>query len=353
MTSICVLPGSAGKALASGISELLGIPVTESVVGRYPDGELRPRVEQVRGRDVFVVQSTSPPVGERLMELLLLLDACRRAGAGRVTAVVPYFGYARQDRLELPGQSVGIKVAADAIAHAAADGLVVVDPHTPALAAVCPVPVEVVSAVPLLAERIAPAWTEAVVVAPDLAAAALAERYAETMRESVALVRKFRVDEHRVSAREMLGEIAGHRVVVVDDMICSGGTIEATVALLHNTLPTSRWRPHTARWPPAQAIACDGSACGASLSPTRSSLARREARSKYVRSRRSWRKRSRRCTAVSRSTTRVSLGESGRRGRMSGQADVHDRKAKRWESTPRVSRNSLSTNAGRYSAPSR
>ncbi|MBF6095651.1 ribose-phosphate diphosphokinase [Nocardia cyriacigeorgica] len=234
MTSICVLPGSAGEALASGISELLGVPVTECVVGRYPDGELRPRVEQVRGRDVFVVQSTSPPVGERLMELLLLLDACRRAGAGRLTAVVPYFGYARHDRLELPGQSVGVKVAADAIAQAGADRIVVVDPHTPALAAVCPVPVEVVSAVPLLAEQIAPAWTEAVVVAPDLAAAALAERYAQTMRESVALVRKFRVDQHRVSAREILGEIAGHRVVVVDDMICSGATIEATVALLRN-----------------------------------------------------------------------------------------------------------------------
>lgn len=83
MTSICVLPGSAGEALASGISELLGVPVTECVVGRYPDGELRPRVEQVRGRDVFVVQSTSPPVGERLMELLLLLDACRMCRCGQ------------------------------------------------------------------------------------------------------------------------------------------------------------------------------------------------------------------------------------------------------------------------------
>ncbi|NEW43284.1 ribose-phosphate diphosphokinase [Nocardia cyriacigeorgica] len=235
MTEVRIVGGSTGAALAPAVAELLDVRITDYTMGRYPDGELQPRVEHLGGQDVYIVQSTSPPVGEHLMELLLLIDACRRAGAARVTAVVPYFGYARQDQRELAGQALGARVAADAIANAGADRLVVVDPHTPALEAVCSIPVETLSAVPLLAHHIAPAWTEAVVVAPDLGAAELAERYAKAMRESVAVVRKFRVNETNVVAREILGDVIGHRAVIVDDMICSGATIEATMGLIrHN-----------------------------------------------------------------------------------------------------------------------
>ena len=137
-----IVPGTANTLLAGAIAKTLGSEPVPCELDRFPDGELRPVVGHLRGDDVYVIQPTGPPVSDHLMELLLLLDACRRGGAGRITAVLPYFGYARQDRRGRAGEAVGARVVADALAASGAQRLVVVDPHSAALEAMCGIPVE-------------------------------------------------------------------------------------------------------------------------------------------------------------------------------------------------------------------
>ncbi len=228
-----VVPGSANRALACSIAAMLGWEPAACEVERFPDGELRPAVPELRGEDVYVVQPTGPPVNDHLVELLLVLDACRRAGAGRVTAVIPYFGYARQDRRGTAGEAVGARVVADAVTAAGADRLVVVDPHSVALEAVCSIPVEMLTAVPALAAALEPELAaEAVLVAPDLGAVKLAERYASILRREVVVVRKTRVSGASVRAVGIVGDARDRPAVIVDDMISTGSTIEAAVDVL-------------------------------------------------------------------------------------------------------------------------
>lgn len=234
MISPHILSGSANPRLALAIAEQLEVTATVVVPERFADGELRSTVHRVCGDDVFVVQPTAPPVNDHLVELLLLLDACRRARAARITAVVPYFGYTRQDPSAGPGATPGMRLIAEAIAHAGADRLVVVDPHTVELEAVSPIPVETLTAVPLLAHRAGlDASGHTVVVAPDLGAAKLAERYAAPIQDTIALIRKFRQSGSTVNAVEVLGDIEGRPALLIDDMICTGATIEAALHLLH------------------------------------------------------------------------------------------------------------------------
>lgn len=228
-----IVAGTANPGLAEAVASALGTKLVDSEVERFPDGELRPALAGVRGDDVYVLQPTGPPVSEHLVELLLLLDACRRSGADRVTAVVPYFGYARQDRRGRAGGAVGARVVADALVGAGAHRLMVVDPHTVALEAMCAVPVEMLTAVPVLADAVRPILAgEAVLVAPDLGAVKLAERFAAGHRCPVAVVRKRRLSGAEVQAEELVGDVAGRAVIVVDDMISTGGTIEAAVDVL-------------------------------------------------------------------------------------------------------------------------
>ncbi|ORA98507.1 ribose-phosphate pyrophosphokinase [Mycobacterium mantenii] len=228
-----IVSGSANPNLASAVANYLGVESEGCPLQRFPDGELRPVVENICGSDVYVIQPTSPPVNDHLVELLLLLDACRRARAARVTAVVPYFGYARQDRRTTAGQALGSAVVADAIAAAGADRLVVVDPHTPALEAVCRIPVETLSAVPAMSGELATELPEgAIIVAPDLGAVKLAERYAAVLHGPVAVVRKQRESGSAVAALDIAGEVRGRPIAIIDDMITTAATIEAAVGLL-------------------------------------------------------------------------------------------------------------------------
>jgi ribose-phosphate pyrophosphokinase len=235
-----VVSATASAALARAVVSELGTAAAPCEVERFPDGELRPFVADVRGDDVYVMQSTGPPVNDNLVELLLVLDACRRAGADRLTAVVPYFGYARQDRRGRAGEPVGARVAADAIAAAGADRLVVVDPHTAGLEAACSIPIEMLTAVPVLAATLRSALAgAAVVVAPDLGAVKLAERYASLLGRQVVVVRKTRLSGRSVRARELVGDVDGRSAVIVDDMISTGATLEAAAEVLaaHGAAP--------------------------------------------------------------------------------------------------------------------
>lgn len=226
-----IVCGTASRALAVKMSSALGAGPVAGEVERFPDGELRPVVRGVCGDDVFIVQSTGPPVNDHLIELLLLIDACRRARAGRVTAVVPYFGYARQDRRREDGQAIGARVAAAVVA--AVDRLVVIDPHPAVFEALFAIPVETLTSVPVIAHSLLPDLSpDAVVVAPDLGAGKLAERYASLLGLSVAIVHKTRVTGTTVRAEGLMGDVDGRPALIVDDMISTGATIDAAVRLL-------------------------------------------------------------------------------------------------------------------------
>jgi ribose-phosphate pyrophosphokinase len=229
-----IVPGTANRPLANAIAAMLGTETVPCDVKRFPDGELRPIIGHVRGDDIYVVQPTGPAVNEHLVELLLLLDACRRGGADRVTAVVPYFGYARQDRRGQAGEAVGAGVMTEALVAAGAQRLIVVDPHTAALEAMCRVPVEMLTAVPTLAGALTSMAIpdETVLVAPDLGAVKLAEHYAALLPRPVAVVRKTRLTGTTVYAGKVIGAVEGRPAVIVDDMISTGGTIEAAVGAL-------------------------------------------------------------------------------------------------------------------------
>jgi ribose-phosphate pyrophosphokinase len=232
--TLCVVAGSSNVELAAGIASGFGIDVSRAEVEHFPDGELRPVVGEVRGADVYIVQPTSPPVNDHLVELALLIDACRRQGAKRITAVVPYFGYARQDRRWRSGHGIGIRVALDVVAASGADRLVVVDPHTLTLEAMSPIPVVTLSATTVLTEVIRDLPIEpSVVVAPDFGALKLAERFGAALELPVAVIRKSRQSGALVRAEELFGHVDGRQAVIVDDMITSGATIEAAVELVN------------------------------------------------------------------------------------------------------------------------
>lgn len=238
-SSLRLVAGTAHPDLARAVGALLDGEGAHAAVERFPDGELRPAVDVGPGDDVYVLQPTGPPVHDHLVELLLLLDACRRAGAGRLTAVVPYVAYARQDRRTARGEGIGLRVVVDGLVAAGAQRLVVVDPHAPGFEAASSVPVVSLTALGALAGAVVDLARPGVVVAPDLGAVKLAERLAAPERLPVAVVRKTRVSGSRVTADELVGEVAGRRAVIVDDMIATGATIEAAVALLgrHGAAP--------------------------------------------------------------------------------------------------------------------
>jgi ribose-phosphate pyrophosphokinase len=222
-----LVAGGASELLAGAMADALGTRLVDRDLARFPDGEIHVRLrEELRDADTYVVQSTGPPSQEHLTQLLLLTDAAHRAGAARITAVLPYLAYARQDRRTAVGEPVGLRVVADLLKASHVDRLVVVDPHTSALESIVSVPVETTTAVPLLAEALRDRMDEdTVVVAPDLGAAKLVDRYAAHLGLDVAIVRKTRVSEAEVSAGAVVGEVEGRRTILVDDMVSTAGTI--------------------------------------------------------------------------------------------------------------------------------
>jgi ribose-phosphate pyrophosphokinase len=226
-----LIAGTANEALATALATRLGCSLTERTLETFPDGEIHVLLgESVRAGDVYLLQPTAPPVERHLLELLLLADACRRAGAQRITAVMPYFGYARQDRRVGGREAVGARLVIDLLTAAGIDRVVAIDLHNPALEAAFHIPLIHVSAVQLLTEAIRPILPErAVIVAPDIGAARLADRYAGLLNLPVAIVHKIRTGGEAVSVRHISGDVHDRVPIVIDDMISTGGTVEAAI----------------------------------------------------------------------------------------------------------------------------
>lgn len=229
-----ILSGSGERDLGAAIARALGLEEVPRLLERFPDGELHVQAQApLAGRDVYLLVSLAAPTGERLLELMLLSDAARRDGAAAVTAVVPYVGYARQDRRKRPGEPVGARVVADLLRAGRFDRLVAVDLHDPSLEGVLAPCVEHLTAAPLLVDALRPhAGEDAVVVAPDLGAAKLAEEYARRLGAPMAVVHKERRTGSDVSVRRVIGEVRGARPILVDDMISTAGTVRAAADAL-------------------------------------------------------------------------------------------------------------------------
>src|SRR5919199_1728506 len=230
-----IFAGSANVPLTEAVAARLDIRPGSREVEVFPDGEMQVELqESVRGEDIYFVQPTSPPGEKHLLELLLLADAAHRAGAVRLTAVIPYFGYARQDRRASGREAVGARLVADLLESGGLlQRVVVVDAHTEAIEGFFKIPLEHLSAVPMLLEAIRPhTGADAMVVAPDMGAAELAERYAEPLELPVAVVHKARISGSEVSVGSVTGEVQDRKPIIVDDMISTSGTAKSAIDAL-------------------------------------------------------------------------------------------------------------------------
>ena len=237
-----VMVGSSNPTIGRALLERLRQPPVDVLTERFPDGELHVHARApLRGRDVYLLQALSAPVGEHLLELVLLGDAARRAGAARVCAMIPYFGYGRHDRRAHEGEPLGAKVVAHMLDGADFARILVVDLHAPAVEGCFAAPVEHLTAVPLLADALRPhAAQEAVVVSPDLGGVKLAERYASALGLPLAMVHKTRTSPTEVAARGVVGRVRGRLPILVDDMISTAGTLHAAVQALRAEGCTAR-----------------------------------------------------------------------------------------------------------------
>jgi ribose-phosphate pyrophosphokinase len=222
-----VFSGNAHPALAREICGHLNVPLGQAYVGRFPDGEVRLQIlENVRGADVFVIQPTCRPVNDNLMELLILMDAFRRASAQRITAVIPYYGYARQDRKDRPRVPISSKVVADLLTSAGADRVLALDLHAGQIQGYFNIPVDHLYATPVTVNYFRKLKLKnLVIVSPDPGGVERARSFAKKMKAPLAIIDKRREDAHVVEMFNVIGDVVGKTCLIVDDMIDTGGTL--------------------------------------------------------------------------------------------------------------------------------
>jgi ribose-phosphate pyrophosphokinase len=228
-----LLSGTANRPLAQEIAEALEVPLTDASVSRFADGEIFCRLnENARGRDVFIIQPTPPPA-DFIMELLLLTDAAKRASAARVTAVMPYYGYARQDRKDQPRVAIGAKLLANLMVAAGAERVLGIDFHTHQIQGFFDVPVDHLYAAPVLTGYFREkGLADLVVVAPDVGAAKMARGFARRVDASFAIVDKRRPVPNEAEVLNVVGEVRGKNCIIVDDMIDTAGTMASVITAL-------------------------------------------------------------------------------------------------------------------------
>ena len=229
-----VFTGTAHPALAQEICQSLGIPVGSVEVRRFSDGESYCQIlENVRGTDVFVIQPTCPPVDDNLMELLVMLDAFKRSSAARITAVLPYYGYARQDRKDKPRVPISAKLVADLLTAAGADRILAMDLHAPAIQGFFDIPVDHLFAAPVLIDHASKMkLRDLVVVAPDAGGVERARAYAKRLDASLAIIDKRRGDKGEPQVMHVIGEVEDRNCLIVDDIVDTAGTLTGTVQAL-------------------------------------------------------------------------------------------------------------------------
>ena len=227
--NIKIFAANASQKVAHGIAQRMGLPLGDSSVCTFSDGEISVSInETVRGSDVFLVQSTNQPVNDNLMEMLIMIDAFKRASAGRITAVIPYFGYARQDRKAKSHDPISAKLVADLIGAAGADRVLTMDLHAAQIQGFFNVPVDHLLGVPILApyfQNMINNGKEITVVSPDLGSVTRARNFAAKINAPLAIVDKRRQQANVCEVMNIIGDVKGKRVVLVDDMIDTAGTL--------------------------------------------------------------------------------------------------------------------------------
>ena len=241
MDQIKVFSGNAHPALAQEICRVLGIPMGKIECRRFADGEAYCQIlENVRGTDVFVIQPTCPPADQNLMELLVMLDAFKRSSAARITAVLPYYGYARQDRKDKPRVPISAKLVADLLTAAGADRVLAVDLHAPAIQGFFNIPVDHLFAAPVMIDHVESLGLKGlVIVSPDAGGVERARAYAKRLNASLAIIDKRRGEKNEPKVMHVIGEVEGRTCLIVDDIVDTAGTLAGTVQALKSEGATS------------------------------------------------------------------------------------------------------------------
>ena len=229
-----IFSGTANEALADEVCAFLGMSRGQAQVTRFSDGEAYTQIqENVRGADVFVMQPTCRPVDEHLMELLLMIDALKRASARRITAVVPYYGYSRQDRKDKPRAPISAKLVADLLTTAGADRALIIDPHAPQIQGFFNIPVDHLFASPVLVDHFRKlSLPNLTVVSPDAGGVERARFFAKKMDSALAIVDKRRVEMNVAEVMHVIGDVNGRTCLVIDDLIDTAGTLVKTASAL-------------------------------------------------------------------------------------------------------------------------
>ena len=237
MDKLRIFSGNASRELSERICQFLGIEVGKAKVGTFSDGEIQVEIEEsVRGMDTFLIQSTCPPVNENLMELLILIDALKRASAERITAVIPYYGYARQDRKVAPRAPITAKLVADLIEVAGASRILAMDLHVGQIQGFFDIPVDHLYALPVQLDYFRNVTGEIVVVSPDAGGVERAREFAKRFKNaSIAIIDKRREQANASKVMHIVGDVKGKVAILLDDMIDTGGTlVQAADALVRD-----------------------------------------------------------------------------------------------------------------------
>src|SRR5437016_1895857 len=229
-----VFTGSANRELAERICKYIGVPLGQATISSFPDGETYVRIEEnIRGHDVFIIQPTCPPTNQHLMELLIMVDAARRASADRITAVIPFFGYARQDRKDQPRVPITAKLVASLLAASGVNHVLTMDLHAQQVQGFFDIPVDRLYSLPVLIKYLRLRLTgKTVVVSPDLGGLKMASAYAQALNANLAIVAKERRSATQTEALYLIGEVEDRDVLLVDDLTETAGTLTSAAELL-------------------------------------------------------------------------------------------------------------------------